>query len=391
MGRSIRLVKIAGIPIEVNISWIFIFLLITYLLGDQFGHFHPAWPAVGQWGLAVGVAVAFFLSVLLHELSHSLVALRNGIPVQSITLFFFGGVSHLSHEARRPFTEFIVTVVGPLSSIFMALLFGGALLFLVDGTTSLDTALTALFTVRAYASPLEVTLRLLFIINLMLGLFNLLPGFPLDGGRVLRAVLWGISGSYWRATQLAARGGQAVGGLMVLGGIALAMAYFQAFGFSGAWLALIGAFLFTAATAIYRQERTKEELRHYRVSDVMMSNLSNLPGDAPLGSPSVREDLAGPGNLARVSWNGRVRGLLARMLLSRAPRDAWGYAPASHTMAPLDPLHSLGPEDSVSHALERMEASNMGRLAVTRNGEVLGFISREEVLRFARNARRHRT
>ncbi len=385
------MVKIAGIPIEVNISWIFIFLLITYLLGDQFGHFHPAWPAVGQWGLAVGVAVAFFLSVLLHELSHSLVALRNGIPVQSITLFFFGGVSHLSHEARRPFTEFIVTVVGPLSSIFMALLFGGALLLLMDKTTSLEPALTALFTVRAHASPLEVTLRLLFIINLMLGLFNLLPGFPLDGGRVLRAVLWGISGSYWRATQLAARGGQAIGGLMVLGGIALAMAYFQAFGFSGAWLALIGAFLFTAATAIYRQERNKEELRHYRVSDVMMSNLSNLPGDAPLASPSVREDPTGPGNLARVSWNGRVRGLLARMLFSRVPRDAWSYAPASHTMAPLDLLHSLGPEDSVSHALERMEASNMGRLAVTRNGEVLGFISREEVLRFARNARRHRT
>ena len=168
MGRSIRLVKIAGIPIEINVSWIFIFLLITYLLAEQFGRFHPGWPLYGQWGLALGVAAAFFLSVLAHELSHSLVALRNGIPVRSITLFFFGGVSHLSHEARRPFTEFVVTVVGPLSSILMALLFGGSLLLLVDGTTSLETALVALFTVRVHASPLEVTLRLLFIINLML-------------------------------------------------------------------------------------------------------------------------------------------------------------------------------------------------------------------------------
>ncbi len=338
MGRSIRLVKIAGIPIEINISWIFVFLLITYLLAEQFGRFHPGWPVVGQWGLAVGIAIAFFLSVLVHELSHSLVALRNGIPVQSITLFFFGGVSHLSHEARRPFTEFIVTVVGPLSSIFMALLFGGSLLLLVDGTTSLEKALTVLFTVRAYASPFEVTLRMLFIINLMLGLFNLLPGFPLDGGRVLRAVLWGISRNYWRATQLATRGGQAIGGLMVVGGIALAMAYFQVFGFSGAWLALIGAFLFIAATATYRQERNREELRHYRVGDVMVSSLS---GYAPLGLP-----LAGEG--------------LAR------------------------------PEDPVSHALERMEAGNVRRLAVMRNGEVLGFISREDVLRFARNVRRRR-
>ena len=391
MGRSIRLVKIAGIPIEINVSWIFIFLLITYLLAEQFGRFHPGWPLYGQWGLALGVAVAFFLSVLAHELSHSLVALRNGIPVRSITLFFFGGVSHLSHEARRPFTEFVVTVVGPLSSIFMALLFGGSLLLLMDGTTSLETALTALFTVRVHASPLEVTLRLLFIINLMLGLFNLLPGFPLDGGRVLRAVLWGISGSYWRATQLALRGGQAIGGLMVIGGIALAMTYFRLFGFSGAWLALIGAFLFIVATATYRQERSREELRQYRVGDVMMSNMSSLPSTAPSTPPLAGDGQAGPRNVPMVSWRERLRRMLARMLLPRAPRQAGADTQASQAIALLDPLNSVGPEDSVSHVLERMEASDMGRMVVMRNGEVLGFISREDVLRFARNVHRRRT
>ena len=391
MGRSIRLVKIAGIPIEINVSWIFIFLLITYLLAEQFGRFHPGWPLYGQWGLALGVAVAFFLSVLAHELSHSLVALRNGIPVRSITLFFFGGVSHLSHEARRPFTEFVVTVVGPLSSILMALLFGGSLLLLVDGTTSLETALVALFTVRVHASPLEVTLRLLFIINLMLGLFNLLPGFPLDGGRVLRAVLWGISGSYWRATQLALRGGQAIGGLMVIGGIALAMTYFRLFGFSGAWLALIGAFLFVVATATYRQERSREELRQYRVGDVMMSNMSNLPSNVPSTPPLAGGGQAGPRNVPMVSWRERLRRMLARMLLPRAPRQAGADTQASQAIALLDPLNSVGPEDSVSHVLERMEAGDMGRMAVMRDGQVLGFISREDVLRFARNLRRRRT
>ena len=388
MGPSIRLIKVFGIPIEINFSWIFIFLLITYLLANQFGQFYPGWPVLGQWVLALVIAFAFFLSVLAHELSHSLVALRSGIPVRSITLFFFGGVSQLSHEARRPYTEFLVTVVGPLSSIFLALVFGGWLLLLTDGTPSGETVLLILFTVQEQTSPLEVALRLLFVINLMLGLFNMLPGFPLDGGRVLRAVLWGVSGSYWRATQIAVRSGQGLGGLMVLGGVALAVKYFHIFGISGAWMALIGGGLFSAATATYRQERTKEGLRNYRINDVMTGYLWTLPGDMPLGSPLVDQGLAGHNDLVMVSLNGRVEGLLTRSLLARIPKKAWADTPLSRAMLPLKSLPALGPEDSVSHALEQVETGRVGRLAVMRNGELVGLISREDILRFSRSVLR---
>ena len=190
---------------------------------------------------------------------------------------------------------------------------------------------------------------------------------------------------------MAARGGQAIGGLMVIGGIALAMTYFRLFGFSGAWLALIGAFLFIVATATYRQERNREELRHYRVGDVMMSNLSNLPSNAPSTPPLAGDGLAGLRKAPMASWCERLRGILARRLLPRAPRQARADTQAFQAIALLDPLNSVGPEDSVSQALERMESGDMGRMAVMRDGQVLGFISREDVLRFARNLRRRRT
>ena len=232
--------KIIGIPIKIHCSWIFVYLFITFLLGNQFGQFYPAWTVLGRWSLALLIAVLFFASLLAHELSHSVVAVHKGVPVQGITLFFFGGVSHLTHEARRPYIEFLITVVGPISSILLAGGFGVLWLLFRDTNPSL-----------------EVAFRLLMIINLMLGIFNMLPGFPLDGGRVLRAVIWGVSGSYWRATQIAAIAGQVIGVLIVMGGASLAIFHFQLFALSGIWMVLIGGFLFLSATATLRQERPR--------------------------------------------------------------------------------------------------------------------------------------
>lgn len=373
MGPSFRLIRIFGIPVEINFSWIFVFLLIIYLLGSQFSHTHPGWPVQQQWGLAVAIAVLFFSSVLAHELSHSLVAVRSGIPVRGITLFFFGGVSHLGHEAPRPLTEFLITAVGPASSIALALVFGGLWYFL-----------------REVSSSLEVTFRLLLSINLMLGIFNMLPGFPLDGGRVLRSVIWGLTGNYWRATQVAVRGGQAIGGLMALGGASLAVFDFNVFGISGIWMVLIGAFLFSAATATYRQERTNEGLRSYRVADVMSDDLWSLPGETPLESPLVDQGLSQHNDLVMVSLNGRVEGLVTRRLLAKVPRNAWAYTPLSGAMLPLGSVPWLTPEDNISEAMEQVETGKLDRLAVRRNGELLGFVSREDILHFTRRVLRRK-
>ena len=231
MGASIRLGRVLGIPVEVNVSWLAIFILLTVVLAQQFSDANLHWPAAQRWAVAAVVAVLFFLSVLAHELSHSIVAVRRGIPVRGITLFIFGGVSRLAHEPRRPFTEFIVAVVGPLSSLILSGVFGGVWYLLGAGD-----------------STLEVILFLLAWTNLTLGVFNILPGYPLDGGRVLRAAVWGITGSYRQATQIAARAGQTIGVLTMLSGVPLGL-FVDAI--DGVWIALVGGFLFSVASASY--------------------------------------------------------------------------------------------------------------------------------------------
>ena len=227
MGASLRLGRIFGIPVEVNISWVLVFLFLTYLLAGEFEDARLHWPAAQRWSVAMLTVVLFFLSVLAHELSHSVMALSKGIPVRGITLFIFGGVSRLEHEPQRPIIEFVVALVGPLISIALAGMFGAAWYLLGRGD-----------------SALEVVLVLLAWTNLSLGVFNLVPGYPLDGGRLLRAGIWGITGNHRRATQIAAGMGQAVGAAMVLGGLALA-GYFEPV--NGLWLGILGLLLFSMA------------------------------------------------------------------------------------------------------------------------------------------------
>jgi Zn-dependent protease len=241
---SIRLGKVLGIPVEVNASWVLIFLLLTYVLAQEFESARLGWPAAQRWSVAIATVVLFFLSVLAHELSHSVVAKRKGIPVQSITLFIFGGVSRLAQEPDRPMTEFTVAGVGPLSSIILAAVLGGLWYLLGAGD-----------------SILEVVLFLLAWTNLWLGVFNILPGYPLDGGHILRAAVWGLSGSYWRATRVAARSGQAIGALTVLLGVVLGIFVGPV---NGVWVAVIGSFLFSVATASYREERSRETVRQWK-------------------------------------------------------------------------------------------------------------------------------
>lgn len=231
MGASLRLGRVFGIPIEVNISWVFVFLLLTFLLAGEFEDSSLRWTVTQRWAVAIVTVVLFFLSVLAHELSHSVMAQNRGIPVRGITLFIFGGVSRLDREPQRPLTEFVIALVGPLCSILLGAIFGGIWYLLGGGNSSF-----------------EVVLLLLAWTNLSLGVFNLVPGYPLDGGRLLRAGIWGMTGSYRRATQIAARLGQGVGGAMVLGGASLAIWIEPV---DGVWVAIVGLFLFSMARSSY--------------------------------------------------------------------------------------------------------------------------------------------
>ena len=227
MRASLPLGRVLGIPIEVNVSWLLAFLLLTYLLAGYFDDTRLHWSLARRWGVAIITILLLFLSVLAHELSHSVMALCKGIPVRGITLFIFGGVSRLEQEPLRPLTEFMVALVGPSISVVLAAMFAVAWYLLGRGD-----------------SPLEVVLLLLAWTNLSLGVFNLVPGYPLDGGRLLRAVIWGFTGNHHRATQIATGMGQVFGIFMVLGGVLMAVRTELV---DGIWLGLIGMFLFSMA------------------------------------------------------------------------------------------------------------------------------------------------
>lgn len=237
MGASFRIGRVFGIPIEINASWGIVFLLLTFVLAQEFGDSRLRWPVAQRWTVAMALTVFFFMSVLTHELSHSVLARRQGIPVHGITLFIFGGVSRLSREPDGPWKEFIIAVIGPVSSLFLAAVFGGAWYALGGGD-----------------STLEVMLFLLAWSNLSLGVFNILPGYPLDGGRVLRAAIWGVTGSYHRATRVATRAGQAIGGTAVILGISIGIILDP---IDGIWIAVVGSFLFSVATASLREDRSR--------------------------------------------------------------------------------------------------------------------------------------
>ena len=215
MRNSLKIGQIFGIEIDVDWSWLFIFFLIAWGLGSTFAQIHPGWGSGLVWFTAIAAALLFFVSVLLHELAHSLVALSQGVPVRSITLFLFGGVSDIQREPPSPRAEFLITIVGPITSFVI-----GVVLLLLAGVSANPVATMAGSSNALIGlSPQATGLLWLGSINILLAIFNLIPGFPLDGGRVLRSILWAITGNLRRATRWASAAGQLVAWLFIFAGI----------------------------------------------------------------------------------------------------------------------------------------------------------------------------
>ena len=257
MDSSFRLGRIWGIPLGINYSWFLVLGLVLLLLSSRFSVTHPEWVTAEQWGTALVTALLFFGSVLAHELAHSLVAIRHGIPVSGITLFVFGGVSQISREADRPRLELLIAIMGPVTSIALGCLF--LALWLLTQST---------------AEHLHAVSKVLWPSNILLGIFNMLPGFPLDGGRVLRAATWGVTGNYYLATRIATRVGQAIAVLLVLASVSLTMALQTP---SPLWLALIGVFLFSAASSSHRHTNLLHRLQGLQAQEVMETSSATLP------------------------------------------------------------------------------------------------------------------
>ncbi len=360
MDSTIRLGKVLGIPVGVNYSWLVIFGIVILLLSSRFGETYPHWALVERWGLAVVTTLFFFLSVLAHELSHSIVALSRGIPVKGITLFIFGGVSQLAREAQRPATEFMVAVVGPLVSLL------------------LGAVLSILYLASAgFSSHLSAFLLTLGLVNISLGIFNLLPGFPLDGGRVLRACIWWGTGSYWRATQIAIRAGQALGLLLVAFGLGWALLV----EIQGIWTSLIGGFLFLIATSNYRQEQARERLKAWQVSDVARQDCIALPARTPLLNQTGIDQLRRSG-FVPVLVDGQVAGIVTAGNLVGLSSAAWHTHTLEDLMTPLNPDLALTSETPVWDAIDWLEDNRLTVAPVWREGVLLGFVNRTDLAAF---------
>ncbi len=362
---SFRLGRIAGIDILVHWSWFAIFLLLTWWLAEGFfSDVYEGWTAEERWGSAVVAVLLFFSSVLLHELSHSLVAKRLGLPVKSITLFIFGGVSALGAEPDSARQEFRVAIVGPLTSIVLAGVFGG-LVVLAWAVDRLD------------APPGAIAEYLAFI-NLAVGIFNMLPGYPLDGGRVLRASLWARSGNMLSATKTAARSGTFIAfGLMAAGVLSILAGSF----IGGAWFIVIGWFLRNVSEASYQQLLFRSTLEGTRVGEVINRSFHAAPPDISLSQLVNEYMLAWSQRCVPVVAGEELLGLVAMGDLKRVPQEQWETTSTYRAMTPLEKLHVARPQDDLTQALDAMASHDVHQLPVLDGRLFLGFVTRADVLR----------
>ena len=361
-GTGLKIGRVLGIPIYLHSSWFLIFALITYSYAT--GLADTQWSTPQRWMVGIVVSILFFSSLLFHELSHSVVALHYKIPVASITLFIFGGVARITREPKTAGQEFQIAAAGPLSSYVLAAGF-----FLVSLLT-------------APHSMLNLTTETLAVINGALATFNLLPGFPLDGGRIFRSIVWGINKNYERSTRIAARSGQAIAYAMMGGGLLWALHAYSTNGdvVQGLWLVFIGWYLLTAARQSYVQVEAEGALQGLRVADLMTADLPSVKRDITL--EEYAQEVARTGRRAHlVVSDGQLAGLMTVQVLQSVPREEWAMTSVQAVMLSRDGLQWASPEEPALSLLERMRNANVEEMAVVTGGNLVGLVTHDSILR----------
>ncbi len=354
-----KVATIMGIPIRVHFSWLIVFGLLTWLLSSRyFPQMTPDLPFVSYWISGVLAALLLFASVAFHELAHSYVAQKYKLAIESITLFIFGGVAQLKGDPPHPRAEFWIAIAGPLSSFLLAVVFFFLMINTAGGTKALFGYLAR--------------------INLLLGIFNLIPGFPMDGGRVLRSAIWGRRKDYFYATQKASSIGR---------GIALFFIFFGLFsiltgGTGGLWLMFIGWFLYSAAQASYQQATLQEVLSGLKVKDIMVTEMQTI-------EPSISLDEAVDRYFLRFAYGGfpvidrgKFLGILTLKEVKNVPREDWGRVKVSEVFVPHEKRWEISPDADVTKALELMIKEDKGRIVVTEGDKIIGLITRNGIARY---------
>jgi Zn-dependent protease/predicted transcriptional regulator len=362
--EGIQIGRIYGIPIFLHTSWFIIFGLIAFSFASEFDALQLNIPAPRLWGLALMTSLLFFASLVFHEMSHSVIAKYYKIPVASITLFVFGGVSRIGREPARALEEFNIAVAGPLSSFLLAGVF-------------------ALVTWHAGPNAILKTLAgSLAGINLMLAVFNLIPGFPLDGGHILRAIVWGFNKDYARATRIAARSGQVIAyGMIALGAVTAISNYAPLGGpVGGLWLAFIGWFILSAAKQSQAQVEARGALEGLRVADIMTPELHTVGREISL--EDYAREMVRTGRRAHLVVAGdQLVGLVTAEALSTVPQHDWEVTSVQAVMLPKNKLHWAAPEEPALPLLDRMRTIGMQQMPVIAGGNVVGIVTRDSILR----------
>jgi len=360
-----RIARILGIPIYLDASWLLIFGWITYLLAMNYRQLHPHWTSADHWTLGILTSLLFFVSVLFHELAHSVVALYYKIPVHSITLFIFGGLARIGREPSKPIQEFNIAVAGPLASFLVAGVFG---------------AIMKLFPTEQMVGALA---GYLFWANASLGAFNLAPGFPLDGGRIFRAIVWGITKDFSRATLIAGSSGRVVAyALMGIGGYEV---FYKNDWFSGLWLGVIGLYLLNAAQQSITQMTIRDALAGLHASDVMSHEVPTIDGHITLEEYGA--EVLRTGRRCHLVLSGdRLVGMMNVHMLNAVPRGEWVHNSVQAAMIPRDKIQWTSPDEPLLRLLERLLSADINQMPVVSGAadeapQIVGMVTRDSILR----------
>jgi Zn-dependent protease/CBS domain-containing protein len=383
MKNGFRVGRIFGIEIDIDWSWLLIFALISWSLAASFGTFHKDWSLAMQWGLAVLAALLFFVSVLLHELAHALVASARGLPVRNITLFLFGGVSNIQTEPKSPFGELAIALVGPLTSLVLGvvfLIFGAGTAGL--GSMSINTPSSIIWQL----GPVSTILIYLGSVNILVGIFNLVPGFPLDGGRIVRSILWASTGNLKKATHWASRLGQVIAWGFILAGIGMLFGFqvpLLGGGFiNGIWLILIGWFLQNAAFGSYHQVIIQDVLRDIPVRQVMYTDVptvqANIRVDKLIDNSIIQAD-----KRAFVVYDAdRMVGLVTIDDIRKVKPSDRSVTVVRDIMTPSRKLIVIAPDEAAADGLSRLQEQDIRQMPVVTGSEIVGLLRRRDILRW---------
>lgn len=362
--HSVPVARIFGISIGLDYSWFLIFILFTWALASNYyPAAYPTWSRAESWILGAVSALMLFVCVLLHELGHSIVAIRYQIPVRSITLLIFGGVSQIEGEPPSAVAEFWIAIAGPAVSGALAVVFA-----------LLRPAVAAL-------SPLLALTTYLAYVNGALAVFNLIPGFPLDGGRVLRAILWGSTHSLRKATLAAATVGRLIGFVFILWGVAQILAGQLG---NGLWIAFIGWFLENAASAQVQQQVVGSLLAGHTASEAMNPRYVSTPAATRLQDLVDRHILGTGSRAVVVTRDDEPVGLVTVHQIATVPRDRWPTSTVADAMTPMARVKRIKPTTGLWEAMTEMDHDGVNQLPVTEDGRILGMLTRADVISYLR-------